>query len=164
MIVVSDATPLNVLIRTSDVGILRELFGHIVVPRAVADELTRQGTPALVRAWLLASPDWIDVRTPSVPLAQATRNRGEQEAISLALELRADLLLADDKGARMAARRLGLKVVGTIGILEAAAARGLVDLQGAFDRLRALGDFRTREDLFREALERAEKKRRSGNE
>lgn len=154
MIVVSDATPLNVLVRTSDIDILRALFGRIVLPTAVAQELSRPGTPEIVRAWIAGAPPWIAIRSPSSVLADAPRNRGEREAISLAVELHADLLLADDKGARAAARTQGLRVVGTIGVLELGAARGLVDLAGAFERLRALGDFRSREELFREALAR----------
>jgi len=51
---------------------------------------------------------------------------GEVEAISLALELAADLLLADDRKARTVARSRNLAVAGTVGVLELAAQRGLV--------------------------------------
>ena len=62
---------------------------------------------------------------------------GEREAISLASELQAILLLMDEREGVTIARQCGLKVVGTLAALDLAAAHGLVDLQTMFDRLRA---------------------------
>ena len=61
---------------------------------------------------------------------------GEREVISLAEELQADFVLVDEKTARVEARRRGLTVVGTIGILDRAASRQLIDLPEAIDRLK----------------------------
>lgn len=56
MIVVSDASPLNVLVRIGHVEILEDLFGSVIIPPAVAAELTHARTPDPVRAWLAAPP------------------------------------------------------------------------------------------------------------
>ena len=61
---------------------------------------------------------------------------GEIEAIALALEGRAELLLIDERDGTEAARELGLTAIGTLGVLDAAAERGLVDLPLMFARLK----------------------------
>jgi predicted nucleic acid-binding protein len=61
---------------------------------------------------------------------------GELEAISLAQEIHADAILIDDRVGRNAAIRCGLAVVGTVGLLEKSAARGLIDLPLVVERLR----------------------------
>ena len=76
-----------------------------------------------------------DVKAPSDDLAHL--DAGEREAISLASELQAILLLMDERDGVTIARHRGLKVVGTLATLDLAAAHGLVDLQTMFDRLRA---------------------------
>ena len=85
---------------------------------------------------------------------------GEREAISLASELQAILLLMDERDGVTLARHRGLKVVGTLAALELAAAHGLVDLQTMFDRLRAT-TFRSPVRLMMRLLEQdAERKKR----
>ncbi len=161
MLVVSDATPLNVLVRAGRVDLLHALFGRVVIPTAVAEEMSRPATPEVVRDWVANLPTWLDVRSPSTLDAGAPRNRGEREAISLAKELGADLLLADDAKARAAAVRAGISVAGTIGVLEAAAAKGLVALRDALAALPP--DFLGRLDpkLVADALARDEDRRKT---
>ena len=60
---------------------------------------------------------------------------GEAEALCLAQEIKADAVLRDDRAGRSAALHCGLDVIGTVGLLEQAAARGLLDLPGAMERL-----------------------------
>jgi predicted nucleic acid-binding protein len=69
--------------------------------------------------------------------ALAHLDPGEQEAILLAEELRADLLLMDDQEGRQEAERRALRVTGTLGVLERAAERGLLDLPAVLARLQA---------------------------
>ena len=69
--------------------------------------------------------------------ALAHLDAGEREAISLASELQAILLLMDERDGVTIVRQRGLKVVGTLAALDLAAAHGLVNLQTMFDRLRA---------------------------
>jgi predicted nucleic acid-binding protein len=61
---------------------------------------------------------------------------GEEDAIALAIELHADLLLMDDREGVIVARRKGIEVTGTLGVLAFAAKRGLLNLVDAFDRLK----------------------------
>jgi predicted nucleic acid-binding protein len=84
-------------------------------------------------------------------LASSKLGPGETHAISLAVELHAALLLADDKDARAAAKERGLKVTGTLGILKLAAKRGLIDLPQAIADLRKTS-LRMPEATVKEAL------------
>ncbi len=135
MLVVSDASPLNVLIRCGHVNVLPGLFGTVVIPPAVRQELTHASTPEIVRAWMDQSPDWLRTQSPSSEVAEGTRHRGEREAIALARDLGAGLLLVDDLKARRAARQAGLKIIGTRGVLERADAAGLLELSSALTTL-----------------------------
>jgi len=85
-------------------------------------------------------------------------NVGEAEAISLALELKANLLLADDRKARRIARERGLATSGAVGVLELASTRNLLNLQDAFDRIKQT-DFRVAERILQDALARDARRR-----
>ncbi|MDB6110319.1 MAG: hypothetical protein JWR69_2069 [Pedosphaera sp.] len=80
-------------------------------------------------------------------------DQGEKEAICLAREVKAVALLIDDRKGRAEALRCGLRVAGTIGLLEAAASRGLVDFPRAIQRLRQT-NARLDEKLIQAALTR----------
>ena len=153
LIVVSDATPLNILVRTDMVDLLPKLYARVCIPPAVESELSHARTPAPVREWLRSKPPWLEIRKPAAVDRSVARDPGEQEAISLAMELKADFILLDEKNARRSAQRLHLNVVGTVGILELAAARQLLDLNGAFERLRKT-DFYLSDAIMHAALER----------
>lgn len=113
MLVVSDASPINILIRIGNVEILQSLFTTVILPTAVADELTRPGTPDVVRNWISSRPSWLRIQTPTIQSDPSEiRHRGEREAINLALELKADLLLVDEPRPRRAATSLGIPVIG----------------------------------------------------
>jgi predicted nucleic acid-binding protein len=139
MRVITDASPLHYLVLIACVHILPELFSGILVPRAVAAELRHPRAPAEIREWLASSPPWLDIHpvghAPDIALAHL--DAGEREAIVLAQELRADLLLMDDWEGRREAERRALRVTGTLGVLERAAERGLLDLPTALVRLQA---------------------------
>lgn len=137
MIVVSDTTPLNYLILIGQVQVLHSLFGHVVIAAAVARELTNAAAPAQVREFLVDPPPWIQVVQPTVVDRTLPRlGNGEAEAISLAIQLHADLLLCDDSDARRAAATRSVRVTGTLGVLELAAIAGLLDLPACIHRLR----------------------------
>jgi len=155
MIVISDTTPLRYLVEIEVVEILPELFGQIIIPIAVSEELQHPKTPHKIRAWIQLPPHWLEVRTadlslfaPAVPLG-----RGETEAISLAVELNADAVLIDERAGRSEAARVGLLILPTLTVLEAAAARGFLELPYVFDRL-SKTSFRVSPKLLRAILER----------
>lgn len=151
MLVVSDATPINVLVRGGLVELLAGLYGSVVIPPTVRDELTHPKTPAVVREWLAKGPVWLEVRAPTSAIAFGPRGKGEREAIALAKELGADLLLADDRAARNAAATLGIRTTGTLGILLIASERKLVPLSQSLSMLPE--DYRLSDSLRQAALE-----------
>lgn len=153
MIVVSDTTPVNYLVLIDRVHLLKELYGRLLLPRAVYGEMQREGAPEKVRAWASRLPEWAEVRAATSPDPALKLGAGEREAIALAEEVGADLLLVDDAKARREALRRGLAVTGTLAVLVAAAERGLVDLPEAIAALWQT-TFRAPAALITEILER----------
>jgi len=136
-----------------EIDLLPQLFGTVLVPNAVWDELSAPDAPQAVRAWIESSPTWIEFASPGRLDNTIKLGLGEVEAISLANEINADLLLVDDRKARFAAMNRGLTVAGTINILEAGAKRGLTDLSISFRNLQQT-NFRIARSLLDEILRR----------
>jgi predicted nucleic acid-binding protein len=137
-VVVADTSPINYLILIGHVAVLPVLFGKIILPTVVRDELARPKAPLAVREWLANPPAWLEVH-PSLQAADislADLDDGERSAILLALELHADLLLIDERRAAKTARSRGFRVAGTLAILGMAARRDLLRLSDAIDRLK----------------------------
>jgi predicted nucleic acid-binding protein len=122
----------------------------------VVKELDHPGTPAVVRVFLRQMPEWIAVRHVRLEPdpALAVLNPGEREAIQLAKEEHAELLLMDEKTGVRLARRQGLTLIGTVAILVRAARHGLVNIDAALARLWAT-DFRCTPQLFEQAKHQA---------
>lgn len=129
MIVVSDATPLIALAKLSHLALLRQLFGVVYIPQAVYNEVT-VAAPTRPGANLVRHADWIQVRAAvdrqKIAYLRADLDPGEAEALVLAEELAADWLLIDEIKARLAAESLGIKYIGTVGLLLLAKQRGYV--------------------------------------
>ncbi len=153
MIIVSDTSPINYLVLIREIELLPKLFGKVVIPQAVLDELQQTGTPEVVKDWIDLRLQWLEIQNAKAIDQTINLGAGEREAISLALELNADLVLIDDRKARRAAMTRGLNVAGTINILESAAKRGLVNLSQAFQKLEQT-NFRIAPDLLTEILKR----------
>jgi len=140
MIVVADTTPVNYLI--GEIDVLPRLYGRVVIPRAVHEELTHSRAPATVRAWIAQPPGWLEIFSPApfADTALAKLDAGEREAIALAEQLSRSSdsiqLIVDELLGRREAERRGLPVIGTIGVLREAADEGLLDLRSAIERLR----------------------------
>lgn len=139
MIVVSDATPLHALLQVGHIEVLSQIFDRVIAPPMVRTELTHRNTPPLISSWMAAPPHWFEIVTPSSVDESLVSGRGEREAIALALELRPDYLLVDDKEARIVAHRLELPVLGTLGVLELASRKHLVDFPVVVNRLCGIG-------------------------
>ncbi len=138
--IVADTTPLNYLVLIQAADILPSLYRRVLIPPAVSAELAHANNPhCRARAWISQPPQWLEVVGLKQPVdpALAHLDAGEREAISLASELQAILLLMDERDGVIIARHRGLKVVGTLAALDLAASHGLIDLQIMFDRLRA---------------------------
>lgn len=65
MIVISDTTPQNYLILIEHTFVLRELYGRVIVPRAVKEELRSDAAPVAVKTWISNPPDWLEVHLVS---------------------------------------------------------------------------------------------------
>jgi predicted nucleic acid-binding protein len=134
-VVVSDTSPLHYLILCGAEEILPKLFQQVVIPPTVFAELQQSNTPPPVKKWADALPKWVAVQGPKHLQTGLYVDRGELEAISLAQEIHAAAVLMDDLAGRRAAAQCGLAVVGTVGLLEQAAIRGLVDLPSVMGQL-----------------------------
>ena len=139
MLVIADTSPLHYLVLIEHTAVLPSLFGRVVIPPVVAVELQRPRTPTPVRSWMASPPAWLEIRPPRQPLVTTTLRlgAGEREALSLAQELRADLVLLDDLEAREEAARHALAVMGTLRVLELASEHGLLDFAAAITKLEA---------------------------
>jgi predicted nucleic acid-binding protein len=155
MIVIADTSPLNYLVLIGQERVLPQLFGRILIPQAVFDELHAPETPKEVLRWIDTHPEWLEVRRKMAPSVgtSAELDPGEQEAIELAEELKADLVVIDDLAGRRYAIKRGLTVIGTLGVLFRAGQQNLVDLPQALNRL-SQTTFRLSPDLLRAILDR----------
>ena len=119
MIVVSDTTPLISLLKINRLDLLEKLFGKILIPQAVFNELTVEANQIKNKKFILVKAvnkfESVGILKRAVGLDQ-----GESEAIVLADELKADLLLMDEAKGRKVSVEMGHKIIGTIGILMAA--------------------------------------------
>ncbi len=138
-IVVADTGPLNYLTLIGHINLLPALFEKVLIPATVRNELTSIHAPPAVLRWMAAPPDWLEIRED--PIDQAADvvleglDAGEKAAIQLAASVGADLVLMDDRKGAMAAKRKGLLVTGTLGVLDLAAGRGLLDFAQAIGQL-----------------------------
>jgi predicted nucleic acid-binding protein len=162
VIIVSDTTPLNYLVLIRHQDVLRDLFGRVIIPQAVFAELQREQTPQPVREWIKQRPEWLSVRTVETSDSPDLESlgAGEREAILLAEEIKADAVLMDDKDGRRKAAHRQVVIIGTLGVLDRAAERGLLDLSEAIRRLQ-LTTFRAPKDVIEAMLEQDLQRRRS---
>lgn len=123
--IVSNASPLIVLLKTKKLSILRDLFERVLIPTAVYEEITTKEYEKSIFNKL----EWIETRNvrdlEMVTFLEKLVGKGEAEAIVLARELTTTLLV-DDAKARKYAELLGVEVVGTLGLLKMAKKRGLI--------------------------------------
>ncbi|NES85628.1 MAG: DUF3368 domain-containing protein [Moorea sp. SIO2B7] len=136
MIVVADTSPLNYLVLIDQIDLLPQLFQEIIIPDVVRDEMLDPGAPTVLQQWIANPPDWLKVQAVSVTDESLnTLDSGEQAAITLAQALPADLLIIDERLGRRIASERGVSIIGTLGILDDAASKGLIDLSDTIARL-----------------------------
>jgi len=135
-VVVSDTTPLHYLILVGQESILEKLYGQVTIPQAVLMELSHAAAPVQISNWAKRPPTWVTVAKPSsIPDQFEGLDLGEQQALALAQEIHADLVLLDDKVARRIASRESMKVKGTLGIVADAAKANLLDFVETVEQL-----------------------------
>jgi predicted nucleic acid-binding protein len=153
MLVVADTSPINYLVLADQIEILPRLYGRILVPPAVVEELKHPAAPKPVRDWVDDLPGWVEVQRPQNALNLAQLDLGESEAIALATEMRAALLLIDDQAGRQEAVRRGLRIAGTLAVLDEADRAGLLDFKLVLARILQIG-FRVSKAVLAEINER----------
>ena len=151
--VIANNTPLSALWAIDRLPILFALYREIWIPEAVRDEFLAVHT--MLRSNMLDDAPWIRVvplRNPRQVRVYSGLDRGEAEVLALAVENEARLVSVDEKRGRRYARRLGLPVTGTIGVLLLAREKGLI--ASVRHELQALLDvgFYIDAELFRRAL------------
>jgi|SRR5579864_814391 len=152
--IVADTTPLNYLVLIEAAEVLPRLYGRVLIPPSVLAELSNPYAPVQVRTWAAQSRDWLRVLPLRAPADSSLMHLddGERDAIALAEEQQVALLLMDERDGAAAARARNLKVIGTLGVLDIAAAHGWIDLQDMFGRLRQT-TFRSPQKLMATMLE-----------
>lgn len=160
MIVVSDTSPLCNLALVDCLGILPPIYQTIIIPQVVANELRQARSPKIQTILTL---EWIEICTLTDTTLAETLERdryldpGEANAIALALELKADELLMDERLGRQADAEFGLQIVGILGILRIAKLRGLIPaVKPVLDCLIRDAKFRVAQSLYDKVLQDVE--------
>ena len=154
--IVSDASILINLARIGKLNLLRKLYGEIIVPEAVWQEVVVDGT-GRPGAEDLQKAGWIKrVPVKNHQLVRALMldlDAGEAEAIALALELEAELLFMDERLGRESAHYFGLHYIGLIGVLIEAKHRGVISaVKPLINALRDKAGFRIAKSLYERVL------------
>ena len=157
MIVVSDTSPLGSLFLIGRLSLLPALFGKVVIPGKVFDELMVLETSFGHDLSEFKSASWLEVvqvvDIKAVHHFQKILDKGESEAIVLAKELRADFLLMDETDGRRIAQQEGLRIIGLIGVLMRAKRTGIIEaVKPLLDELRLAADFRIAQSLYEQVL------------
>jgi hypothetical protein len=156
MIVISNTSPLINLARIRKIHLLRQLYTEVLIPKAVWQETVVDGA-GQAGAEEIQTADWIKVHEvanqPLVTVLRQDLDAGEAEAIVLAVEKNAELLLMDERLGRETAARLGLRVVGLVGVFIAAKEQGLIDkIKPELDALRNIAGFYLDDTLYQRVL------------
>ena len=159
MLVVSNTSPLTNLAAIDRFGLLESLFGEVHIAEGVWRELNAGNRPH-PGSKEVASSSWVHRHSvenrPLVATLRRDLDPGEAETLALALALNADLVLLDEKEARRAAVRVGLRRLGVLGILLEAKRRRLLDeVRPSLDALRQIAGFYVSDALYREVLKTA---------
>ncbi|MBW4583330.1 MAG: DUF3368 domain-containing protein [Tildeniella nuda ZEHNDER 1965/U140] len=156
MRVVSNTSPLSNFAVIGKIALLQQIYPKIVIPPAVYDELMRlrEIQPMVTSS---VSAGWLEIQTPTnfqlIQILQQTLDHGESEAIALALQLKVDRLLIDERLGRSIATQYGLSIRGILGILINAKDQGLIPaLKPLLDQLIIQAGFRVERTLYEYSL------------
>ncbi|MCY7393564.1 MAG: DUF3368 domain-containing protein [Leptolyngbyaceae cyanobacterium CAN_BIN12] len=157
MTVVSNTSPISNLAAIGQLSLLQQVYGSITIPQAVADEIAKVAT-VYTQAASIPNQSWIAIQTVNDPttierLRGEKLDAGESEAIALALELDAELLLIDEQLGRRIAVNEGLNITGLVGVLLEAKNRKLISkIKPIIDALMIQARFRISSQLYAEIL------------
>jgi predicted nucleic acid-binding protein len=159
VIVISDTSAITNLAAIGHLQLLPQLYNQVTIPEAVYRELV-DIDPPVPGTLEVQTSCWLEVRqVANRKVVERLQNEvrldpGESEAIALALDLGAELLLIDERRGRAEANRLGLRITGLLGILIEAKQRNLiVAVKPLMDALIATSEFRVSLTLYTQILE-----------
>lgn len=156
MIIVSDTSAISNLALIEYLWLLEAIYQTVIISEAVADGLAAASNPKISKTLQLS---WL--RTQAIADTQLANqlqlerglDTGEAHAIVLALELEADDLLIDERLGRQEALRLGVPIIGILGVLILAKQRNLISkAQTVMDSLINQAGFRVSPQLYRQVL------------
>ena len=155
MIVVSNTSPLMNLAVINQLKIIEQLYGKVIIPEEVSNELFTAGIYPLIE-----KKPWIEkYQVKNKGLSGTLKielDDGEAEAIALAIALKADLVLIDERLGRNIASRFGQKCIGILGILMEAKHKGIIaSVKPVVDDLITTAGFRVRNNLYLKVLREA---------
>jgi len=156
--VVVNATPLIALALIGKLGLLQQLYGQVTMPSAVEAEVFAGG-PKGIGSTEIREATWlhaVSLQDPQRADLLADLDRGEAEVIALAQELDADLVILDERLARRHARRVGLTLTGTLGVLLKAKQVGQVGAVAPLIEQLRLGGIRLSDAIVAEVLKLAD--------
>lgn len=160
MIVVSDTSPITNLAAIGQLDLLQRLYTSIIIPVAVYDEMVNVGksvpgaTEVKTLPWIQTQAVADQQRVITIQESEENIDLGEAEAIALALELKADLLLMDERRGRIVATSYGLQVTGLLGVLVQAKRNNLIQIvKPLLDQLIEQADFRVSDELYTTILQ-----------
>ena len=140
--IVSNATPLIAFLKNNELGLLKNLFTEILIPQGVYDEITKNTQKYMSEQEMLGKEienGWLKIRNvKSFKLSKLNLGKGEVEAINLCFEIKAPLLLIDEKKGRNIAQSYKIDIIGTLGVLALANKRNLKNKQEINDNLSLL--------------------------
>ena len=149
LLVIADTSPIRYLVQIAHIDLLPKLFQTVFITTEVARELRDPSAPTTVQAWIKTAPNWFsiqEVEATDDPALNAL-DPGERSAIALGILLKADLILIDERKGSAVAVSKELETTGTLGILDLAAKRKLIDLREAIERLKRT-NFRYRQAII----------------
>ena len=155
MVIISDSSPLIMLSKIKALDLLKKLYGDILMPEEVYNEIV-SGEPYKDEIIYFKSFKFKVVKVKKT--LEFGLGKGEESAINLALEKKA-ILIVDDYVARQIAKNLGLKVIGTLGLLLIFLKKRLINYEKFKNLLNELieNNFRISIELYNEVLNEAEK-------
>lgn len=158
MIVISDTSAITNLAAIHNLQLLLQLYSQVMIPEAVYRELADidppvPGTLEVQRASWLEVREIVNREVVERLQDEVRLDSGESEAIAVALELNADMLLIDERRGRAKADRLGVRITGLLGILVEAKQKNLiVAVKPLIDELIAKSEFRVSSALYSQIL------------
>lgn len=159
MIVISNTSPLMNLAVAGQMTLLEKLYGKVIIPEAVRNELSHMAAQEAGMQNPSNFP-WLETRQVknqfSVNILTVELDLGEAEVIALAMEMKAERVLLDERRARNVARRAGLNVMGLLGVFMEAKHKKMIDeVKPILDGMMQKAGFRVGKELYTRVLKEA---------